>query len=109
MLVKLIDIYLNICLVLCKILIYRLSLNQSSSEATSFQYSDLIKVHSEIEDHLKMTSGINVSKLKLKAFEAPKIASINRSGTVSTFLKNFIFYFINSNNICFRFTFAHLV
>lgn len=83
--IKLINVSLNICLVLCKIIFYRLSLNQLSSEATSFQYSDLIKVHSEIEDHLKMTSGINVSKLKLKAFEAPKIASINSSGTVSIF------------------------
>jgi hypothetical protein len=30
-----------------------------------------------------MTSGINVSKLKLIAFEAPKVVSINVSGKVS--------------------------
>lgn len=66
-----------------KISIYRLSLNRSSSEATSFHYSDLFKVQSEIEDHLKVTSGINVSKLKLKTFEAPKVAAISISGKVS--------------------------
>lgn len=70
----------------CNTLIYRLSLNHSSSEATSFHYSDLLKVQSEIEDHFKVTSGINVSKLKLKAFTAPKVASINVSGKVSSFI-----------------------
>lgn len=68
-------------------LIHRLSLNRSSSEATSFHYSDLIKVQSDIEDHFKITSGINVSKLKLKAFEAPKVASINVSGKVGYFIQ----------------------
>jgi len=67
-------------------IIHRLSLNRSSSEATSFHYSDLIKVQSDIEDHFKITSGINVSKLKLKAFEAPKVASINVSGKVGYFI-----------------------
>jgi len=61
-------------------------LNRSSSAATSFHYSDLIKVQSDIEDHFKITCGINVSKLKLKAFEAPKVASINVSGKVSFFI-----------------------
>lgn len=61
-------------------------MNQSSSEATSFHYSDLLKVQSEIEDHLKITSGINASKLKLRAFEAPKVASFNVSGKVSYFI-----------------------
>lgn len=71
-------------------------MNRSSSEATSFHYSDLIKVQSEIEDHFRMTSGIIASKLKLKAFEAPKVASINISGKVS--------YFINIININFFLT-----
>lgn len=62
-------------------------MNRSSSETTLFHYSDLIKVHSDIEDHFKITSGINVSKLKLNAFEAPKVASIYVSGKVS-YLKN---------------------
>lgn len=60
----------------------RVSLN-GSPEATSFNYSDLIKVQSEIEGYFKTICGINVSKLKLKAFEAPNIASINISGKVS--------------------------
>jgi len=46
----------------------------------------LIKVQSEIEDRFNITSGINPSKLKLKAFKAPKVASINVSGKVSYFI-----------------------
>ncbi|VVC44578.1 Centromere subunit L [Cinara cedri] len=61
----------------------RLALDGLSSEATSFHYSDLIKIQSEIEDHLKTICGINVSKLKLKAFEAPKIASVKLSGKIN--------------------------
>lgn len=75
----------------------RLSLNKSSSEATSFHYSDLIKVQSEIEENFKLMCGINVSKLKLKTFEAPKIASINISGKVS------YLYFIGLINYWFDF------
>lgn len=41
--------------------------------------------------------GINVSKLKLKTFEAPKIASINISGKVS------YLYFIGLINYWFDF------
>ncbi|KAL5233389.1 hypothetical protein ACI65C_000799 [Semiaphis heraclei] len=83
----------------------KLSLNRSSSEATSFHYSDLIKVHSDIEDHFKITSGINVSKLKLKAFEAPKVASINVSGKIhvwsSTLIDLILKYLMElQNNKC---------
>ncbi|XP_050440232.1 centromere protein L-like [Adelges cooleyi] len=60
----------------------KLSINRSNTEATSFHYSDLIKVQSEIEDHFKLSSGINASKLRLKAFEAPKVATINVSGKI---------------------------
>lgn len=74
-----------------KIIIYRLYINQTSSNVTLFHYSDLIKVQSKIEDHFKMTSGINISKLKLKAFDAPKVASINISGKVS-YIINSIFF-----------------
>lgn len=61
-------------------------MNQSSTEAT-FRYSDLINVQAEIEDYFKVSSGINVSKLKLKAFEAPRIASIKGSGKVCIIIK----------------------
>ncbi|XP_050522462.1 uncharacterized protein LOC126895044 isoform X2 [Daktulosphaira vitifoliae] len=60
----------------------KLNLNRTTSEATSFHYSDLIKVQSEIEDYFKFSSGINASKLRLKAFEAPKVATINMSGKI---------------------------
>lgn len=67
-----------------KFLIYRLSLNRSeATSATSFNYVDLIKVQSEIDDFIRITTGINTTKLKLKSFEAPKVASINVSGKVS--------------------------
>jgi len=83
----------------------RLSLNRSSSAATSFHYSDLIKVQSDIEDHFKITCGINVSKLKLKAFEAPKVASINVSGKIqvwsSTLMDLMLKYLMElQNNKC---------
>ncbi|KAL4090600.1 hypothetical protein QTP88_025400 [Uroleucon formosanum] len=83
----------------------KLSLNRSSSETTSFHYSDLIKVQSDIEDHFKITSGINVSKLKLKAFEAPKVASINVSGKIhvwsSTLIDLMLKYLMElQNNKC---------
>uniref|UniRef100_A0A2S2PGS8 Uncharacterized protein n=1 Tax=Schizaphis graminum TaxID=13262 RepID=A0A2S2PGS8_SCHGA len=86
-------------------IINRLSLNRSSSAATSFHYSDLIKVQSDIEDHFKITCGINVSKLKLKAFEAPKVASINVSGKIqvwsSTLMDLMLKYLMElQNNKC---------
>ncbi|XP_025193325.1 uncharacterized protein LOC112593197 [Melanaphis sacchari] len=68
----------------------KLSLNRSSPATTSFHYSDLIKVQSDIEDHFKITCGINVSKLKLKAFEAPKVASINVSGKIQVWSSTLI-------------------
>lgn len=60
----------------------RLNHNRTSAETTTFHYSDLLKVQSEIEDYFQISSGISVSKLKLKAFEAPKVATINKSGKV---------------------------
>jgi len=46
----------------------------------------LIKIQSEIDDYFNTTSGINTSKLQLKAFKAPKVASLNVSGKVCYFI-----------------------
>ncbi|XP_025411458.1 uncharacterized protein LOC112684254 isoform X2 [Sipha flava] len=83
----------------------KISLIQSlTSEENSFHYSHLIKIHAEIEDHFKMTSGINVSKLKLIAFEAPKVVSINVSGkiraessTLMDLIMNYIMELVNKS------------
>lgn len=63
-----------------KFLIYRISFNRAE---VSFNYLDLIKVQSDIDDFFKITTGINTSKLKLNSFKAPKVALINISGKVS--------------------------
>lgn len=73
-------------------LIHRLS-DWTSTEGTStFHHSDLMGVQSEIENHIKLSSGINVSKLKLKEFKAPNVASITTSGKVNYFNDHLIFF-----------------
>lgn len=69
-------------------------MNQSSPE-TAFPYSDLLKVQSEIENRFKLVNQINVSKLKLKKFKAPTIASFNTSGKVNYFINYYFIYFLN--------------
>lgn len=66
-----------------RLILAKLSSNRSTSGTTSFHYSDLINVQTEVEDRFNIASGINISKLKLQAFEAPKVASFNISGKIT--------------------------